>query len=329
MAIAVVGGAGYIGSHVVRYLISLGEEVIVIDNLQTGHKKDIGAVPFYEADIRDKKTLLSIFQKDPIESVMHFAANSIVPDSLKNPLEYYHNNVYGTLCLLDVMKESKVCKIVFSSSAAVYGKPKKIPILEDDPKEPTNTYGETKLAMERMMSWFEKAYGIHYTALRYFNAAGAHENGDIGEIHQPETHLIPLVLQTALGCRENICVFGTDYSTSDGTCIRDYIHVMDIAYAHYKALAYLRSGKPSNAFNLGNGEGSSVKEVIETAIKVTGLKIPIRYEARREGDPATLVASSKKAKQVLNWSPQYPTLFKIISDAWNFQKNNLNPRKIL
>lgn len=321
MAIAVIGGAGYIGSHAVRYLTDQGEDVVVIDNLQTGHRKDIGSSRFFQADIRDQDSLNQIFHQNVIESVMHFAANSIVPESMRNPYEYYHNNVYGMLCLLDVMRKNQVHHLIFSSSAAVYGEPKHVPILETDPTEPTNTYGETKLAMERMMKWFEQAYQIHYVVLRYFNAAGAHEKGDIGEKHSPETHLIPLILQTALGLRKNISLFGNDYPTKDGTCIRDYIHVMDLASAHYAALEYLRSKKASDVFNLGNGCGASVKEVIEIAKQITEKSIPVQLEGRRVGDPAVLVASSDKAKRILNWKPQFASLGKIVTDAWNFHKN--------
>jgi UDP-glucose 4-epimerase len=241
---------------------------------------------------------------------------------MEKPYAYYHNNVYGMLCLLDVMKENNVNKIVFSSTAATYGEPNRIPILENDITNPTNTYGETKLAMEKMMKWFDRAYGIRYVSLRYFNAAGAHESGLIGEDHHPETHLIPLILQVPLGKRDKIYIFGDDYPTEDGTCIRDYIHIMDLASAHYLAFQYLIKGGESDIFNLGNGNGYSVKEVIETTRKVTGHPIPAEVQARRAGDPATLIASSEKAKSVMGWKPQYYSLEKIISDAWRWHKNN-------
>ena len=245
------------------------------------------------------------------------------------PYEYYHNNVYGMMCLLDVMKENNVDKIVFSSTAATYGEPKNIPILESDETNPTNTYGETKLAMEKMMKWFDNAYGTKYVSLRYFNAAGAYFDGSIGEAHTTETHLIPLILQVPLGKREHISIFGNDYDTKDGTCIRDYIHVMDLASAHYKALEYLRKGNYSNIFNLGNGNGYSVKEVIDVARKVTNHDIPAKLEERRSGDPAVLIASSDKAKEVLGWKPEYDSLERIIEDAWRWHKNNVNGYKEL
>ena len=240
------------------------------------------------------------------------------------PYEYYHNNVYGMMCLLDVMKENNVDKIVFTSTAATYGEPKNIPIMEFDETNPTNTYGETKLAMEKMMKWFDTAYGTKYVSLRYFNAAGAYFHGSIGEDHATETHLIPLILQVPLGKREYISIFGNDYDTKDGTCIRDYIHVMDLASAHYNALEYLRKGNNSDILNLGNGNGYSVKEVIDVARKVTGFDIPAKEESRRSGDPAVLIATSEKAKNILGWKPEFDSLEKIIADAWNWHRNNPN-----
>lgn len=324
MSILITGGAGYIGSHTVKYFLDKKEELIIVDNLQSGHRNSIDVENFYQIDLRDKKALDKVFKTHNIEAVIHFAANSLVGESMEKPLEYYHNNVYGMLCLLEVMNNNKVKKIVFSSTAAVYGEPQNIPILEEDNTNPTNTYGETKLAMEKMMKWFDKAYSIKYVSLRYFNAAGAHESGEIGEDREPETHLIPLILQVPLAQREKIYVFGDDYPTKDGTCIRDYIHVMDLASAHYKALQYLRQGKQSNIFNLGNGDGYSVKEVIEVARKVTDHPIQTEIKERREGDPAILVASSDKAKKMLNWNPKFNSLQKIITDAWNWHKNNQN-----
>ena len=316
MSILITGGAGYIGSHTVKFLKQKNEQVVVVDNLQTGHKEFIKGEQFYNLDIRDKVELNNCFKENKIEAVIHFAASSLVEESIKNPYEYYHNNLYGLLCLLDVMRENQVGKIIFSSTAAVYGEPSEIPITEASDTKPTNTYGETKLAMEKMMKWFDKAYGIKYVALRYFNAAGALETGEIGEDHDPETHLIPLVLQVALEKREKISIYGSDYPTKDGTCIRDYIHVMDLAEAHYKALGYLRAGGHSDIFNLGNGKGYSVKEIIEIAREITNHPIPAIYEERREGDPAILVASSEKAKKNLGWQPKLTTLEKIITDAW-------------
>lgn len=324
MAILIVGGAGYIGSHTVKYFKEKQEEIIVVDNLQSGFKQSVDVDYFYNIDIRDKEKLDEVFNKHDIEGVIHFAANSLVGESMQKPYEYYSNNVYGMLCLLGVMKQNNVHKIVFSSTAATYGEPKSIPIYEGDETCPTNTYGETKLAMEKMMKWFDEAYDIRYVSLRYFNAAGAHESGKIGESHNPETHLIPLILQVPLGKRDKIYMFGDDYNTKDGTCVRDYIHVMDLASAHYLALDYLRKDNNSDVFNLGNGNGYSVREVIEVARKVTGHAIPSDIKERRLGDPATLVASSEKAKSILGWKPKYDSLEKIISDAWCWHKNNPN-----
>lgn len=320
--ILITGGAGYIGSHIVKYFQEQNEEVIVVDNLQSGHEKSIQVNHFYNIDIRDKEALNIVFKTYNIEAVIHFAANSLVGESMEKPYEYYHNNVYGMLCLLDVMKENNVNKIVFSSTAATYGEPKYIPILEDDETKPTNTYGETKLVMEKMMKWFDQAYGIKYVSLRYFNAAGAHESGVIGEDHNPETHLIPLVLQVPLCMRDKIYIFGDDYPTKDGTCVRDYIHVMDLASAHYLALEYLRKQNDSDIFNLGNGNGYSVKEVIEMSRNVTAHPIPAEMKERRAGDPAILIASSDKAKRVLGWNPEYDSIEKIITDAWKWHKKN-------
>ncbi|WP_409302860.1 UDP-glucose 4-epimerase GalE [Peribacillus sp. SCS-155] len=324
MCILVTGGAGYIGSHTVRYFLDHNEEVVVVDNLQSGHRKSIDADYFYHIDLRDKDALDNVFKTHNIEAVIHFAANSLVGESMAKPYKYYHNNVYGMMCLLDVMKDNNVTKIVFSSTAATYGEPMNIPILEEDETKPTNTYGETKLAMEKMMKWFEQGYGIKYVSLRYFNAAGAHESGNIGEDHNPETHLIPLILQVPLSQRDKIYMFGDDYSTEDGTCIRDYIHVMDLASAHYQALEYLRKDNPSEILNLGNGSGYSVKEVIEVARKVTNHLIPAEVKLRRAGDPAILIASSEKARKILGWKPKFDSLEKIISDAWNWHKSHPN-----
>nr|WP_295970121.1 UDP-glucose 4-epimerase GalE [uncultured Bacillus sp.] len=322
MSILITGGVGYIGSHTVRYFLDQQEDVIIVDNLQSGHREAVDVPHFYDIDLRNREALDQVFKTHNIEAVIHFAANSLVSESMANPFEYYHNNVYGMLCLLEAMKNNGINKIVFSSTAATYGEPTSIPILEENETNPTNTYGETKLAMEKMMKWFDRAYGIKYVSLRYFNAAGAYENGEIGEDHAPETHLIPLILQVPLAKREKIFIFGGDYPTEDGTCIRDYIHVVDLASAHHLALEYLRRDSESNVFNLGNGNGYSVKEVIETARKVTGHSIPAELKERRQGDPAVLIASSEKAKIVLGWKPQFDSLEKIIRDAWNWHKNN-------
>lgn len=324
MAILVTGGAGYIGSHTVMELLARGEEVVVVDNLYQGHRGAVRGGKLYEGDIRDKIFLKQVFRENNIDAVIHFAANSLVGESMQNPAKYYDNNVFGTLCLLEAMSAAGVKKIVFSSTAATYGEPEKVPIEETDRTEPTNAYGETKLTMERMMRWFDHAHEMKYVSLRYFNAAGAHESGLIGEDHTPESHLIPLVLQTALKQREFIAVFGEDYPTPDGTCIRDYIHVTDLADAHIRAVQYLREGKDSNIFNLGSGNGFSVREVIETAKQVTGLDIPVQMQARRAGDPAVLVASSAKAREVLGWTPQYEKLEQIIASAWNWHSQHPN-----
>lgn len=323
MRILVLGGAGYIGSHTVYELVDAGYEVIVIDNLLTGFKEAVHPqAKFYEGDIRDKIFLDNILSKEKIDGVIHFAASSQVGESMKNPLKYYNNNLCGTEVLLESMVEHGIDKIVFSSTAATYGEPESIPILETARTLPTNCYGETKLSMEKMFKWISKAHNLRYVSLRYFNACGAHPNGKIGEAHNSETHLIPLVLQVPNGKREYISVFGNDYDTKDGTCVRDYIHVNDLAQAHILAMEYLSKGGESNIFNLGNGVGFTVKEVIETARKVTNHTIPIREEERRAGDPSVLIASSEKARKVLGWKPQYADLETIISTAWKWHVNH-------
>lgn len=318
MAVLVTGGAGYIGSHTVAALQERGEEIVVVDNLQQGHKEALLGGKLYVGDLRDSEFLDTVFKENSIDAVIHFAANSLVGESMKLPGKYYHNNVYGTLCLLEKMNEYGVGKIVFSSTAATYGEPENVPIDEYDRTLPTNAYGETKLAMEKMMKWFDVAHGIKYISLRYFNAAGAHDSGKIGEDHNPETHLVPIVLEAALGKRPHISVFGDDYATEDGTCIRDYIHVSDLADAHVLAVEKLRSGSESSVYNLGNGHGFSVKEVIEIARNVTGREIPAVIEPRRAGDPAVLVASSDRARKELGWNPSRSALENIIQSAWNW-----------
>ncbi|MFR1811551.1 MAG: UDP-glucose 4-epimerase GalE [Terrisporobacter sp.] len=323
--ILVCGGAGYIGSHAVRQLIDKGEEVIIVDNLETGHEDAIHPkAKFYKVDIRDEKSLNKVFEENKIDEVIHFAANSLVGESMTNPLKYFNNNVHGTEVLLKVMLAHDVNKIVFSSTAATYGEPKNIPILESDETNPTNAYGETKLCMEKMMKWADKAHGVKYISLRYFNVAGAHVSGEIGEDHNPETHLIPLILQVPLGKREFISIFGDDYETHDGTCIRDYIHVTDLADAHILAVHKLREGSESNIYNLGSGNGFTVKEMIEAARKVTEHEIPAKVCERRAGDPAKLVASSEKARRELGWNPKYENVEDMISSAWNWHKNHPN-----
>ena len=325
MSILVLGGAGYIGSHTVYELIAKGEDVVVVDNLETGHREAVHPMAkFYEGDIRNRAFVDSVFEQEKIEAVIHFAANSLVGESMTNPLKYYDNNVNGTKVLLESMIAHDVKKIVFSSTAATYGEPENIPILESDKTCPTNAYGETKLSMEKMMKWTDVAHGLKYVALRYFNACGAHESGEIGEAHNPESHLIPLILQVPLGKREFISIFGDDYDTEDGTCIRDYIHVTDLAQAHILAVKYLLEGNESNTFNLGNGVGFSVKEVIETAKKATGLPIASKIVERRAGDPARLVASSEKARKVLGWNPEHADLEEIIASAWKWHSTHPN-----
>ena len=325
MRILVLGGAGYIGSHTALELVKAGNEVVIADNLVTGYRKAIPkGAKFYEGDLRDFDFLNKLFQQEKIDAVIHFAAYSLVGESVTNPLKYYDNNLYGTKVLLEAMVKNNVGKIVFSSTAATYGEPENIPILESDRTCPTNPYGETKLAMEKMFKWTAEAHGLRYVSLRYFNACGADESGTIGEAHNPESHLIPLILQVPNGKRETISIYGTDYDTPDGTCIRDYIHVTDLAQAHILAVQYLNNGGESDIFNLGNGVGYSVREVIETARKITGHPIPATESSRRAGDPARLVASSEKAKKILGWKPVHDSLEEIISSAWNWHKNHPN-----
>ncbi|MGR3765895.1 UDP-glucose 4-epimerase GalE [Rossellomorea sp. NS-SX7] len=323
MNVLVLGGAGYVGSHAVYQLVEKGYRTIVVDNLQTGHEGSIHKdAVFYKGDIRDKEFLRSVFEKESIDGVIHFAANSLVGESMENPLKYFDNNVYGTQVTLEVMKEFGVKHIVFSSTAATYGEPEQVPITEDMVTNPTNAYGETKLAMEKMMRWCDEAYGIKFVSLRYFNVAGARTSGEIGEDHDPETHLIPIILQVALEQREHITIFGEDYDTPDGTCIRDYIHVDDLIEAHLLALDYLKRTGESNIFNLGSSQGFSVKEMIDAARSVTGHPIPAKVGERRAGDPSKLIASSEKAKDVLGWNPSRTSIVRIIGDAWNWHENH-------
>lgn len=322
MAILVTGGAGYIGSHTAAELLEAAEEVVIVDNLQKGHKDAILGGKFHKGDLRDDAFLDKVFKENSIDAVIHFAADSLVGESVTDPLKYYNNNVVSTLRLLTKMKEYGVKKIVFSSTAATYGEPENTPILESDRTLPTNPYGETKLSVEKALKWADNAYGIKYVSLRYFNAAGAHIGGKIGEDHRPESHLIPIILQAALGKRESIQIFGDDYSTPDGSCVRDYIHVTDLAQAHILALKRLRNGGGSSIYNLGNGKGFSVKEVIALARKVTGIAIKEVTAPRRAGDPAVLIASSEKIQKDLKWEPKYNDLSTIIETAWNWHKNH-------
>lgn len=325
MRILVAGGAGYIGSHVVKALCNRGDSVVVADNLVTGHRQAVDRrAKFYQGDIRDHGFLSALFQAEPVDGVIHFAAYSLVGESVTAPLKYYENNVGGTRVLLEEMIRAGVKKIVFSSSAAVYGQPEQVPIEETAPTCPTNPYGETKRVMEQMFRWAEQAYGVGFVSLRYFNACGAEEGGAIGEDHRPESHLIPLVLQVPLGKRAKVSIFGTDYPTKDGTCVRDYIHVTDLAQAHLLAMDYLAQGGKSDIFNLGNGVGFSVREVIETARRVTGHPIDEEESGRRAGDPAVLVASSQKARAVLGWTPCHTALDDIIASAWAWHQAHPN-----
>ncbi|PPA69616.1 UDP-glucose 4-epimerase GalE [Jeotgalibacillus proteolyticus] len=321
MTILVTGGAGYIGSHAVLTLKRQKKDVVIIDSLQTGHRGALDQdIPYYEGDLRDSEFLDHVFSAHKIDAVIHFAANSLVGESVTDPLKYYDNNVGGATSLLQAMNRHDVKKIVFSSTAATYGEPETDLIDENDPTIPTNPYGETKLAIEKMLKWAGGAYGLHSISLRYFNVAGADLDGEKGEDHNPETHLIPIVLQVALGQREKISVFGNDYPTPDGTCIRDYIHVQDLVDAHLLALEKLDKDPQTAVYNLGNGQGFSVMEVIEAARKVTGHDIPAAIEKRRAGDPAKLVASSARATKELGWKPNYPELERIIQTAWDWHR---------
>jgi UDP-glucose 4-epimerase len=323
MVICVTGGAGYIGSHMVKCLQENKMDVIVIDNLSKGHRSSVDhSVPFYQGDVRDRAFLESVFSQHPIQAVIHFAADSQVGESIYEPIKYYQNNVVGALTLLDVMRQFDIKTIIFSSTAATYGEPVSIPIQENDPTNPTSPYGDSKLAIEKLLKWSDGAYGIKSVVLRYFNVAGAHPSAFIGEDHQPETHLIPLVLKVALGQSPFIKIFGNDYPTQDGTCIRDYIHVMDLVQAHILALNKLLETRQSSTYNLGSSTGFSVNQVIEMARKVTGRPIPTQVETRRAGDPAVLLASSEKARRELGWKPHYDSLESIIQSAWAFHQTH-------
>lgn len=321
--ILVTGGAGYIGSHTVKKLEEAQYQVIILDNLVYGHRdlvENCLRAKLIVGDIKNRSLLDELFNTYSVEAVIHFAAYAYVGESIANPAKYYDNNVVGTLTLLEAMLAASVKKLVFSSTCATYGIPKQIPIPEDHPQNPINPYGNSKLMVEKILADYHTACGLKHVCFRYFNAAGADPNGFLGEDHQPETHLIPLVLMAALGRREAISVFGTDYSTPDGTCIRDYIHVNDLARAHVLGLEYLLSGGDSEIFNLGNGNGFSVKEVIETARKITQKSIKVKYGDRRPGDPAILIGSSTKAKQILGWQPQHTNLEEILVNAWQWHQ---------
>ncbi len=326
MHVFVTGGAGYIGSHTVKELLQAGYKVTVLDNLSRGHRgvaQVLEGAEFVWGDIADRELVGGLLRSCGVRAVLHFAALSLVGESVADPALYYRNNVVKGLALLEAVQEAGVPYFIFSSTAAVYGEPVRVPIEEDHPLTPTNPYGATKLAFEEALRWYGAAYGLKYIALRYFNAAGADPAGDLGEDHRPETHLIPLVLQAALGLQPGITIFGTDYPTPDGTCIRDYVHVSDLAEAHVLALRALDGGHPSGAYNLGNERGHSVREVIDTARRVTGCDIPVETGFRREGDPTALVAGSHKIQRQLGWAPRYGDLETIIRTAWEWHVRHL------
>ena len=323
MNVLVTGGAGYIGSHVVEELKNSGFVPIVYDNLSTGHADAVPEdVLLINGDIHDLDFLEHIMGEYEIDAVMHFAASSLVGESMENPGRYYYNNVAGTLSLLDAMRKAGVDTIVFSSTAAVYGEPEKWPIEEEFAVCPTNVYGRTKLMIETMLADYDMADDLRYVALRYFNAAGASATGKIGEDHRPETHLIPIVLKTALKIRNSVSIFGTDYQTPDGTCVRDYIHVADLAVAHVLALKHLLNGGSSKIYNLGSEKGFSVREIIETAKKVTKVDFAVSEEKRRPGDPAVLIASSRKIGEELGWKPMHSAIEEVIASAWQWHKEH-------
>ncbi|HBV98540.1 MAG TPA: UDP-glucose 4-epimerase GalE [Desulfotomaculum sp.] len=322
MNVLVCGGAGYIGSHTVRELVKAGHAVVVLDNLSRGHRKAVKNAILVEGDIADGSLVSDLVRSYGIDGCMHFAALSQVGESVRRPDAYYFNNLVKSINLLDTLVGTGVKYFIFSSTAAVYGNPKELPLGENHRTMPANPYGAAKLAFEEVLKWYSRAFGFKYINLRYFNAAGSDKNCDIGEDHTPETHLIPLVLQAASGKKTEISVFGTDYPTHDGTCIRDYIHVTDIALAHLLALDYLYSGKPSDCFNLGNGCGYSVLEVVKIAEEITGRPIPLKLVNRRPGDPAVLIASSEKAQKVLGWQPQHSNLKTILETAWDWHRKH-------
>jgi UDP-glucose 4-epimerase len=325
--ILVTGGAGYIGSHTVRALHKSGFETLIFDNLSTGHREFVGDLPFVEGDICDAADLEKAFRTYPIEGVLHFAGKALVPESHQNPELYYRTNVTGGIQLLNAMKNAGVQRLIFSSTCATYGVPEKTPITEDTPQRPINPYGESKLAFERALRWFNEAHGIQYLSLRYFNAAGADPGAGVGEDHNPETHLIPLIFDAAMGRRPEVRIFGTDYSTPDGTCLRDYIHVSDLASAHVMGLKALIGNKlESQAINLGTGTGFSVRQVIDTVRDVTNSKFVVNEVPRREGDPPILVASVEKAKLKLGWRAERSSLEEIISSAWNWHRRRFDRR---
>lgn len=322
MNVLVTGGAGYIGSHTVKALLEAGHTPVVFDDLSTGHRESIGDVPFVLGNVADREAVAGALEEYAIDAVMHFAAKSLVGESMEHPAKYYVNNLAGGIALLEAVRQRGVRLFIFSSTAAVYGEPEAVPIPESHPLRPTSVYGRTKLAFEQTLEDYSRVYGIRYAALRYFNAAGADPGGEIGEAHDPETHLIPIIIQAALGKREQVTVFGSDYPTEDGTCVRDYVHVTDLADAHVLALEALAGGAQPGVYNLGNGQGFSVRQVIEAVEKVTGKTIPVQDGPRRPGDPAVLVASSEKAREALGWRPKLHSLEAIVQTAWKWHRNH-------
>jgi UDP-glucose-4-epimerase GalE len=320
MRVLVTGGAGYVGSHAAKRLAESGHDVLIVDNLAEGHRPAVGNVPFQQADVMDRPRIAALLKEHNIDAVMHFAAFAYVGVSVREPAVYYQNNIVGSLALLDAMRTAGVDRIVFSSSCATYGIPSRVPITEDHPQNPISPYGFTKFAIERALADYSRAYGLGYAALRYSNAAGAAADGSLGEDHDPETHLIPLILQVALGQRDHVDIFGTDYPTPDGTCIRDYIHVDDLAAAHIAALEKLQP-RMELKLNLGTGQGASVQEVVELCREITGHPIPTRAAPRREGDPPELVADPTAAKRTLNWQPRY-SIRQIIESAWAWHQKH-------
>lgn len=321
MPVLICGGAGYIGSHTNKLLNERDYKTIVFDNLVYGHREAVKQGTFVYGDLKNMEDIEGVFQKYRIESVIHLAAYAYVGESVRNPEKYYYNNIYSTLNLLHVMKKYGCQNIIFSSTCSTYGELSKMPVTEEMPQNPVNPYGRTKLAVEHILEDYAKAYGLHYVIFRYFNAAGADPQGELGESHEPETHLIPLILDAAGGKRESIEVYGTDYDTEDGTCIRDYIHVMDLAEAHRLAMDYLCRGGNNGCYNLGNEKGYSVLEVISTVKKITGKEFPVKYTDRRPGDPPILIGSSKKAKDILGWRPKYGQIDTIVKHAWTWHED--------
>lgn len=329
MKILITGGAGYIGSHAVRLLLRAGHDVVIFDNLIFGHADFAQGCPLIQSDLSDMAMLEKTFEQHKPQAVLHFAAYAYVGESVENPGKYYQNNVGSTLHLLEAMVRHNVKKLVFSSTCATYGIPQKTPLTEEHPQVPINPYGQTKKMVEQILTDFDRAHGLKSVCLRYFNASGADPDGGIGEDHNPETHLIPLVLDAAMGRRSHITVYGADYETPDGTCVRDYIHVTDLADAHIRALDFLMRENRSDFFNLGNGKGFSVKEIIAASEKVTGKSIPVHYGERRPGDPAVLVGSAEKAKAILGWQPQYNDIHTIIQTAWNWHQSRFGSKRLV